>query len=234
MTAKAEKIYVLLEDDVEVLGNGQGHVFYREYLPVLRYVKLLRKYGLVGTFYVDMAHFIFLKDNALHKDFQVQADYIEKTILHLLENNMEVQLHLHSQWLNAKLENNEIQVTNLWNIGKLAPKEQHKLVTDAVGYLEAIINKSNKSNPITSFRTGSWGMQPFETLYDTFESLGINTVMGPIKGLKIPRLGIDYTQMQSDCQPYYCEKTDINKIGDKKGAIVLPMTPTYLNLIDLI
>ncbi|MFD0797131.1 hypothetical protein ACFQZJ_06645 [Maribacter chungangensis] len=229
-----EKIFVLLEDDVEVLGNGQGHVFYREYLPVSRYLTLLKKYGLVSTFYVDMAHYLFLKENSHCKDFGLQAGYMEQTILNILKNGMEIQLHLHSQWVDAHLVDNEIQVTNMWNIGKLQQEEQVKLVTKAMESLTMIINKSDSINPITSFRTGSWGMQPYQTLYTIFEKLGIKTVMGPIKGLKIPRLGIDYTHMQSGHCPYYCKSSDINAIGDDKGSIVLPMTPTYLSLTDLI
>lgn len=231
---KVDKVYVLLEDDIEVLGNGQGHVFYRQYLPVKQYTALLKKHGIKSTFYVDMAHYLFLKRNVGKKDFGLQASYIEKTILHILNSEMEVQLHLHSQWVNAQLENNEIKVTNDWNIGMLSTAEQKHLVEEAIASLKRIIEMSGKSNPITSFRTGSWGMQPFATLYDLFLRLGIRTVMGPVKGLKIPKLGIDYTNMNTDKEPYYCEKTDVNKIGKEKDVIVLPMTPTYLTVIDLI
>lgn len=234
MDGRNEKVYVLFEDDIEILGNGQGHVFYRQYLPILRYVELLKKYNIKSSFYVDIAHLLFLRKNEALKDFGLQADYIEKTIVHLLENNMEVQLHLHPQWVNARIESNEIRVSDEWNIGQLSENDQTVLVMEALSYLNGIIKRTKKTNPITSFRTGSWGLQPFQNLYETFNEVGIKTVLGPIKGLKIPKLGIDYTKMESDTVPYYCEKTDCNKIGLEKGAIVVPMTPTFLNWIDLV
>lgn len=234
MSAKEHTVFVLLEDDIEILGNGQGHVFYRQYLPVVRYIKLLKKYNLKSTFYIDIAHLLFLKENSKIKDYGLQADAIENIILHILKNDMEVQLHLHPQWVDAKMVGDEVQVTNSWNIGLLPPERQVKLVEDAMQALNAIIAKSGVKNSITSFRTGSWGLQPFKTLYDAFEKLGIKTVLGPIKGLKIPALGIDYDGMESDQHPYYCEKSDINKIGTEKGPIVVPMTPTHLNWFDLI
>jgi hypothetical protein len=233
MDVNKEKIYVLLEDDMEILGNGQGHVFYRQYLPVIRYVKLLKKYNLRSTFYVDMAHLLFLRKNEAIKDFGLQADYIEKIIVHLLRNDMEVQLHLHPQWLDARMENNEIKVGDQWNIGQLNDELQTNLVQEAYNHLKAIIHQTNIKNPITSFRPGSWGLQPFDTLYKTFENLGLKTVLGPIKDLEIPYLKIDYTNMESEIEPYYCDKSDINKLGKAKGQVIVPMTPTYLNWLDL-
>ncbi|KAA2216537.1 polysaccharide deacetylase family protein [Maribacter flavus] len=233
MDGKTDKVYVLFEDDIEILGNGQGHVFYRQYLPILQYVELLKKYRIKSSFYVDMAHLLFLRKNAAIKDFGLQADYIEKTIEHLLQCNMEVQLHLHPQWVNARMENDEIKVADEWNIGQLSENDQTELVRKSLSYLNDVIEKTNITNPITSFRTGSWGIQPFQNLFETFNEVGIKTVLGPVKGLKIPRLAIDYSNMESDTVPYYCDKTDCNKIGIEKGAIVVPMTPTFLNWIDL-
>ncbi len=40
--------------------------------------------------------------------------------------------------------------------------------------------------------------------------------------------------MESEITPYYCRKDDINRIGEKKEIAIIPMTPTYLNWIDLI
>lgn len=232
---KENKIYILIQDDTEILGSGQGHVMYRMYLPVIRYVEILKKYGIKSTFYIDMAHLLFLKDNPDIKDFGFQATLIEKIILHLLENDMEVQIHIHSQYVNAKIENDQIKVTKYWNIGQLKDEEQKHLINRAFLCLNAIIKKSGKLNPLISFKAGSWGLQPFITLYEEFKKLGINIVLGPTKSLKISTLDLDYSSMESDQYPYYCNKLDVTKIGTvQEGPIIAPMTPTYLNWIDLL
>ncbi|MEM9649364.1 MAG: hypothetical protein AAF969_12865 [Bacteroidota bacterium] len=228
-----KRVFVLFEDDTEILGNGQGHVMYRLYLPVLRYVELLKKYQIKSTFYVDIAHLLFLRNHAAIKDFGLQADLIEKSILYLLENDMEVQMHLHSQYVNATLENDRIKVTNKWNIGQLTEVEQKDLFHNAFECLESILQKSSKSRPLSSFKGGSWGLQPFKTLYTEFRKMGITIVFGPVKGLKVNSLGIDYCSLESNQHPYYCDVSDINKIGTEKELIVVPMTPTYLNWFDL-
>ena len=60
---KDKKVYILMEDDTEIFGNGTGHIMYRMYLPVVRYVAILKTYGARSTFYIDMAHWLFLRDN---------------------------------------------------------------------------------------------------------------------------------------------------------------------------
>lgn len=107
-----EIVHIVLEDDTEILGNGVGHVMYRQYLPVLKYIDILKKNDVVSTFYVDIAHLLFLKKNIDFKDFKLQADLIEKMILLLLDSNMEVQLHIHSQWVNAEIKDDHVFVTS--------------------------------------------------------------------------------------------------------------------------
>lgn len=231
---KDKKVYVLLEDDTEIFGNGSGHVMSRMYLPVVRYIDILKKYGAKSTFYVDMAHWLFLRKNPEFEDFDVQADIIEKTILHILENNMEVQLHLHSQWVNAKIVDNGIYVTEKWSIGQLTAEEQKNLFQEGSECLKKIITKSKKQNSLNSFKAGSWGLQPFNVLYDELKDKGIKIVMGPTKGLKVTGIQMDYSLMESEITPYYCRKDEINKISDKKDIAIIPMTPTYLNWIDLV
>ena len=68
-----QKIKILLEDDNEIKGNGSGNPFIRQYLPTKRYLEILKKHNIKGTFYVDMAHYLFLKDNEHFEDFKFQA-----------------------------------------------------------------------------------------------------------------------------------------------------------------
>jgi len=228
------KIKVLLEDDNEILGNGLGHPVYRQYLPTKKYVEILNKFSIKATFYIDMAHFLFLKDHKDFKDFDFQAQTIKETIKLLAKNKMDVQIHLHSQWLGAEIKNNHVFVTDKWNIGMLTSKDQEFLFNKAHDALSEILNELNIKSNLNSYKAGSWGLQPFNTLYDVFLSKGIKLVMGPIKGLKVENLNVDYSNLHSDSIPYFASKDDINNVDNKKNIVVLPMTPTYLNWPDFL
>ena len=81
---------------------------------------------------------------------------------------MEVQLHIHSQWLNAKYKDSFVQVTDKWNIGQLSTNNQKKIFHDCLDCIKSIINNSNNTNLINSFKAGSWGLRPFNALYDEY------------------------------------------------------------------
>ena len=207
---------------------------YRQYLPVIKYVELLKKHGLKSTFFFDIAHLLFLEANSRFKDFQLQAELIGKSILHILDNGMEVQLHIHSQWAGAKFENNFICVTEKWNIGQLESEKQKKLFKDCYDCIKSIVGKSKHANLLNSFKAGAWALQPINTLYNEFKLEGIKLILGPVKGLRLEALDIDYFDLESDWHPYYCDSNDINRIGSTKEIVVVPMSPTYLNWFDLI
>lgn len=228
------KIRILLEDDNEILGTGLGHSMYRQYLPTLKYIDTLKKHNAKSTFYVDIAHLLFLKKNKDFKDFNFQAQTIEELIGHIIKSGMGVQLHIHSQWVNAEIKNNEVFVTNKWNIGQLSKVEQVTIVETCLLELKKLKDNYSDPIPMNSYKAGSWGLQPFDILYDTFKEKGIKLVMGPIKGLKVNSLGIDYKNLVSDSTPFYCDKDDINQIGKTKDIVIVPMTPTHLNWPDFI
>ena len=226
------KVKILLEDDCEILGNGQGHVMYRQYLPVIKYIDLLNKYNIKSTFFVDMGHLFFLNKNKKIKDFKLQSKIIEYTITNLIDNQMDVQLHLHSQWYGAKFINSNTQVTDKWNIGQLSPADQKIIFNECFNTLNIILKKTN--HEVISYKAGSWGLNPFNTLYEEFKKNNIKIVLGPSKGMKNQKLNFDYSNMENDCFPYYCDSNDINKIGYEKDIVIIPLTPTYLNIFDLI
>ena len=228
------KIKILLEDDNEIKGNGSGHTLLRQYLPTKRYLEILNKYDIKSSFYIDMAHYLFLKKNDSFMDFKFQSKTIEETINMLVDNQMDVQIHIHPQWCGAKIIDNKIYVTNKWNIGQLRPNEQRNIFEESYTALNKILSAKINNPKLNSFKAGSWGLQPFETLYDLFNEKGIKLVMGPIQNLVIKNLSVDYRGLHSSYFPYYASKMDIKKVDIKKNIVVLPMTPTYLNWFDLL
>ena len=60
----------------------------------------------------------------------------------------------------------------------------------------------------------------------SIESKGIKLVMGPIEGLKINKLLVDYTGMHSSYFPYYASKNDIRKVDN--NSLLFNLDELYL------
>ena len=230
-----KKLYILLEDDNEILGNGGGHIMLRQYLPTKKYIDILNKYKIKGTFYIDMAQYLFMLENKSKFDYQLQIKVFKETIKLLLDNGMDIQLHIHSQWLNAQIIDKNIIVTEKWNIGQLAQNEQLKLFKECHSKLEEILKGFGSKEKIISYKAGSWGIQPIKSLHGEFVKNGIKLVLGPVKDLKINKLGINYTEMQINDFPYYVSKNNVNHMGNNdSGLVILPLTETFLGYFDLV
>ena len=234
MKNKDSKVYVLLEDDTEIFGNGTGHVAFRQYLPVKRYLEILKKHSIKSTFFVDVAHILFLKSKINYSDFRLQVLLFEETLRLIHNAGMDIQLHIHSQFSDAVLIDNQIEVTRKWNIGMIDSDKQKKLFNECYDYLHSTLRKIGSNDQVVAYKAGSWGIQPFSSLYDAFVQKNVSLLLGPSKELKIKNLNIDYGSMENDVFPYFCDKLDVCKIGNRQDVTVLPLSPTYLRWNDLI
>lgn len=230
-----KKFYILLEDDWELKGNGLGNVAELQYLPTLFMMDLCEKLNIKMTFMVDVAQqlrFIDFQDNP---EVKVQKELWDSTVKLMKQRGFDVQLHLHPQWLDAKYENGFFYVSESWNIGTYDDKQREKLVNHSVKYLNDLLQPIDSEHKITSFKPGSWGMQPSKGILENLCNAGIKLVIGIKKGLFIPNLQVDYRNLEEDTLPYYAVFDDITKISPEKTSVVsLPLLPYSPNLLTLI
>lgn len=230
-----DSVKVFLEDDNEVLGNGQGDPYELQYLNTKEYNKILSSKNIKSTFYIDMGQYLFLKKNLKkNKKFASYIDSIEKTIQLLIKNKMDVQLHIHSQWHNAEYINDKFKVTDRWNIATLDNQSQLELFKHSYELLSESIKKFNGSEIINSYKAGSWGLQPFKNFHKILIDNNIKLLLGPAVDIKSEKMNIDFTNLKSKLLPYFPDTEDINKIGKKSNLFIFPISPSYLNWFDLI
>jgi hypothetical protein len=231
-----KKIIVVFEDDWEVKGTGLGHVTYRQYLPVKAYLKILKKYNIKVTFYVDYAQYFFLERYQKDRDIYMQMLIWDETVRSMIIDGHDVQLHLHPQWFNAEFNNGMIYTTDKWNIASLKSSEQQILITRGISHINQLYSSLGFAKTVTAFKAGSWGIQPSQEILNNLFREGINVVMGPVKNTFIPKLNVDFRTLESPTHSYYCDYLDINKVSkDKDNKImVIPITPVKLNLVQLI
>ena len=134
-----KKFLILIEDDFEIMGNGSGNVADLQYLPASGLMNIAEKYGVCVTFMVDVAHQLTLRDYLAYPDLKIQSELLDETLKLIKRRGHDVQLHLHSQWVNCEYKDGFFHLTDIWNIGRLTPEEQCSLVKDSVSYLETLL-----------------------------------------------------------------------------------------------
>ncbi len=219
-----KKFLVLIEDDFEVMGNGLGNVAELQYLPALSLMNIADKYGAKLTFMVDVAHQLTMKKNLDHTEVRMQSKLWDETVLLMAERGFDVQLHLHSQWVNSVYKDGFHHVTDVWNIGRLLPEEQIELVNEGVQYLENLLRPDHPAYKVCAFKAGSWGLQPSEHILSVLDKAGIKIIMGMRDGMKIEGQSVDYSGMEEKDLPYYGSRKDITKIFDEHNCpVVIPL-----------
>lgn len=185
---------ILLCDDTEVRGNGNGSVEDLIYIPVSRYVASLSKTHMRATFFVDMAHYIYLVENEKGSD---DLQFFQETINLLFRTGMDVQLHLHPQWL-PRIYNPLERIDSRWNIGMLTSAEISFLVSKGKQILEDIGRSYDENYQVHAFKAGSWGLEPMSKVLDVMTLNGIDMVIGPCGNIKIDSLGLDYSRYRGE------------------------------------
>ena len=233
-----KKFLLIIEDDFEVLGNGLGNVAYHQYLPANFLMNLCDEIGIKMSFMVDVAHVLELKKNAARSsDIRFQILMWEETVKQMADRGFDVQLHLHPQWLDATYEEPFFYLGDNWNLGRSKQDEQEILIKNSVEYLTNLITPIKKDYKLSSFKAGSWGLQPSENLLALFDKYNFKIVCGLRKDMHIPSAGIDYRGLEEDTLPYVPNYKDVRKVGKNGNLVIIPLayySPDFVTLSRLL
>lgn len=229
-----KKLLLIIEDDFEVMGNGLGNVAYHQYLPANFLMNLCEDIGIKMSFMVDVAHILELKkflDQS--SDIKLQVSLWEETVKQMASRGFDVQLHLHPQWLNATYKEPFFYLGDNWNIGRYKHYEQEFLIKNSVEYLTDLITPINKDYKLSTFKAGSWGLQPSENLLTLFDTYGFKLICGLRMDMHISSAGVDYRGLEEETLPYYPDYKDIRKVGKKGNIRIIPLAYYSPDIISL-
>lgn len=221
----SKRFNILIEDDWEVMGNGLGNVAQLQYLPSMFFMKLAKRLGIRLTFMVDVVQQLVYKDH-IQSDYnlKLQKNLWDDTVLLMKSYGFDVQLHLHPQWLNAKLKDDFFYLGNNWNFGRYSQADQETIIRDSINYLHELIRPVDPDYKVVAYKGGSWGLQPSGDLLRNMEKYGIKLVTGVRKGMYLPGNGVDYRNLEEPVMPYYPDYDDLCKISpEKKEIIIIPL-----------
>ncbi len=230
-----KRFTILIEDDWEVMGNGLGNVAQLQYLPSMFFMKAAKRLGIKMTFMVDVVQQLVYRDH-MQSDYNIklQKNLWDDTVLLMKSYGFDVQLHLHPQWLNAKLKDDFFYLGNNWNFGRYSKEEQEAIIGESINYLENLITPLDPGYKVIAYKGGSWGLQPSGNLLRNMEKYGIRIVMGVRQGMSLPSNGVDYTTLEEPTMPYYPDYNDLCKVSaDKTGIVVIPLQTVKPGIMGL-
>lgn len=219
-----KKFVILLADDCEVMGNGNGNVADLQYLPSLSLMNIAEKHNIAITFMVDAAHRLAMKKLEHLPEIAIQARLWDDTVRLMWKRGFDVQLHLHPQWLSATYGDGIFTLGTNWNLGLYSPIEQRALITDAIALLNELLRPIDPNYHVCAFKAGAWGLQPSDEPLRALAENGITIVVGVRDGLVIPKQKIDYAHLDEPDLPYYPDFKNITRLAEAPcGLVVIPL-----------
>jgi hypothetical protein len=173
--------------DYEIYGNGEGSLKELVYEPAKR---------LKRTFDEAEAKFVlFVEAVELEKIETFRSDpaigQVKDQIREFHRDRVEIALHLHPQWCNARYENNNWTLDySEYNLCTLAEQRITKIVSDSIAYLRDVLNAPDFT-PL-SFRAGNWLVQPTATAALVLAKHGIQVDSSVFKGGRQHKHNLDY------------------------------------------
>lgn len=233
---KRKRFVILIEDDFEIFGNGLGNVAYQQYLPALFLMNTAEEFGTKITFMVDVAHQLALsRYQQKNPNLRIQKNLWDETVRMMKERGFDVQLHIHSQWIEPVYEDGHFKLNRNWNIGCCKPSEQKQILSDSVKYLKCILKPIDPDYRVIAFKAGAWGLQPSFPLLQELSNVGIRIVMGVRDNFRVPNASIDYTGLEEKYLPYQPLLTDITKVAlERNDLVVIPLQPYAPDLLTLL
>jgi hypothetical protein len=183
------KKYAILTFDYEVfMGRETGTVDNCVIRSTREILSILEKNHARAIFFVDAPWLLFLKENS-SADFQKVTDQLRE----IASSGSTVELHIHPQWINAKLYEGKVQFTSFENY-RLHSLERDQIVS--IFKRSAEILEGITGRKVKCFRAGGWCIEPFHKIKEAFELEGIKFDFSVVPGIKInegKNYDIDFT-----------------------------------------
>src|SRR5437763_15775268 len=108
-------IYLALTHDWELRGDGSGNIEQIQFAPLRRLLDIYKKLGVRTTFFPDVMQQVrFRSLEKTHNELRRHAESWDEHARAAYADGHDIQLHLHSQWSEARYENGRWQLQGAW------------------------------------------------------------------------------------------------------------------------
>ncbi len=219
-------IYLLLHDDWEIYGDGSGNPKKLMFDPAERLLNICDNYNAKYTFYAEVGQQLHML-NAPDSKWKKYANTWEAIMKDAVARGHDVQLHLHPQWIGAKLVDGAWKLDHSkWNTGKLPFEMLDEWIGKGVQYLRSLLKPVNPDYEVLSYRAGGWFCQPSTNLYKALKKHGILSDVSVLRGrFKHFNDGghVDFRNVPSEFYPWEVDPNNFANCIPGSGFWELPV-----------
>ena len=186
---------ILLTFDYEIyFGSCSGTFKDCIEKPVQAILEVLREFNIKATFFVDILHYWRLETLGRVRE----AKQIKRNIQSILDEDHDVQLHIHSHWIHTKergdggwdFAEEYYRLHDLPSSSDDNPAIEtlEGCVIHTKELLQDICQEVNSDHNIFAFRAGGWRLQPFHKLRQSFLRAGLRVDSSVLPGCRYPNV----------------------------------------------
>jgi hypothetical protein len=228
-------ISLIITADYEIFGDGSGDVRNCMVRPTRDLLEICERHGARLTIFFEVGEYWAFKEaekqgflDLGYSPSKLMEDQIRKAI----QSGHDVQLHLHPQWLDYDIVNNEWKLNlNYWRLPLLphglGNKNDRLSIRGALHQgkktLEEILTPVNPSYRCIAFRAGGWCIQPAERVIRAMRDVGILADSSVFKGGHITDdpFFVDYRTAYSSFRYWWVDSKEINWSTEPSHAAIL-------------
>jgi hypothetical protein len=216
-------IYLALTHDWELRGDGSGDIEQIQFAPLRRLLDIYKRLGVRTTFFPDVMQQVrFRSFQETHDELRRHAESWDEHARAAYADGHDIQLHLHSQWSDARYENGRWQLQGAWSLLKYDRDSARRMILESKRYLEELLQPIDPQYRCVAFRASALALAPSTDLLSTLTSLEIEIDVSMAAGFYLDNetLQLDYRNCEEAFLPYYPRMDDARSVSDKCEPIV--------------
>ena len=216
-------IYLALTHDWELRGDGSGDIKLIQFAPMDRLLNIYAQHGARTTIMPDvMQQVTFRHVEPEHPELKAAADSWDEHARAAFRQGHDIQLHLHSQWSNARYENGKWELRGAWSLLQYGRDRVALMIDECKTYLENLLRPLDSNYRCVAFRASALAIAPSPHLLSLLAAAGIEIDVSVAAGVYLNNttLQLDYRDCDETFLPYYPQMTDARRMSPQREAIV--------------
>jgi hypothetical protein len=210
--------------DYEIYGNGEGSLKELVYEPAEKMKAIFEKWNARFVAFIEVAELEMIEANNTDRAIAL----IKHQVCDFYSKGIELGLHLHPQWYNARYENDKWQLDyNEYNLCALPRDRIKKIVERSIEYIRKLLGITD-FKPF-SFRAGNWLFQPTRNLAEVLAGHGTKVDTSVFKGGLQRQYKLDYRRALKN--GYFWPFMDEVNVPNPQGALF--EFPVYTKMVPI-
>ena len=224
-------IHLALTHDWELRGDGSGDIEEIQFAPMRRLIGIYKKFGVRTTFLPDVMQQVrFRSFQEKHENLRRDADRWDEHAREAYAGGHDIQLHLHSQWSDARYGDGKWELKGEWSLLKYDRDRAARMIAESKRYLEELLSPIDHTYRCIAFRASALALAPSPHLLATLAALGIEIDVSIAAGFYLDNetLQLDYRKCEETFLPYYPRMDDARLVSTEHESIVcVPLNHFY-------